>query len=70
MRTTLINAIAHSIAYDCTAEVDVDGDLFDALAELASCVDDYDHTTDANGDLDVWGQDDDGCSFRVILRAA
>lgn len=70
MNSTLTTAIADSITYDCIACVDVDGDLYEALGVIASRAYDYDHTLDSDGNLDVWGKDDDGFTFRVRLCAA
>lgn len=63
-------AIAYSIDTNSTVHVDIDGDLMDALYTLTSSVSDYDYDTENDGSLNVYGTDDDGNTFRVVLQAA
>jgi hypothetical protein len=63
-------AIACSINTNSIVHVDVDGDLMNAMYTMTRSVYDYDYTVNNDGNLDVYGTDDDGNTFRVVLQAA
>lgn len=69
--TTIKDAIARSISHTEIVRVTfADGDIDDALAEVNALAEDYDHTTENDGDEDVWGTTENGNEFRIRIRIA
>ena len=66
--TTIKNAITRSISHTEIVRVTfAGGDIADALAEVSTLAEDYDHTTENDGDEDVWGTTENGNEFRIRI---
>lgn len=65
---TIKDAIARSTSHTEIVRVTfADGDIDDALAEVNALAEDYDHTTENDGDEDVWGTAENGNEFRIRI---
>lgn len=68
--STISEAIARSISHNEIVRVTfADGDIGDALSEVNAIAEDYDNTTENDGDEDVWGTTENG-EFRIRITIA
>lgn len=70
MKTTtdsITQAITRSISHTEIAHTTFRGTPEDALSEVYAGCEDYDHSTENNGDLYVWGTTDSGEDFRIRI---
>jgi hypothetical protein len=66
--TTIEDAIARSISHNEIVRVTfTSGDIADALSEVNAIAEDYDNTTENDGDEDVWGTMENGDEFRIRI---
>jgi len=70
MTTTsnIAEAITRSISHTEIVRVTFScGDSADALSEVNALAEDYDNTTENDGDEDVWGTMENGDEFRIRI---
>lgn len=68
---TIKDAIARSISHTEVVRVIFSGgDIADALSEVNAIAEDYDNTTENDGDEDVWGTMENGDEFRIRIALA
>ena len=66
--TTIKDAITRSISHTEIVRVTfAGGDIADALAEVNALAEDYDYTTENDGEEDVWGATESGDEFRIRI---
>lgn len=69
--STISEAIARSVSHNEIVRVTfADGDLGAALSEVNAIAEDYDNTTENDGDEDVWGTMENGEEFRIRITIA
>lgn len=69
--STISEAIARSVSHNEIVRVTfADGDLGAALSEVNAIAEDYDNTTENDGDEDVWGTMENGDEFRIRITIA
>lgn len=64
---TIAAAITRSISHNEIVRVESGGDIADALSEVEALAANYDHTTENDGDEDVWGTTATGGEFRIRI---
>jgi hypothetical protein len=69
--STIAEAITRSISHTEIVRVTFSaGDIAEALGEVNAIADDYDNTTENDGDEDVWGTMENGDEFRIRIAIA
>lgn len=69
--STIADAITRSISHTGIVRVTFSGgDIADALSEVNAIAEDYDNTTENDGEEDVWGTMENGDEFRIRIAIA